>query len=509
MVATQPMCRPRLRTGIRFSVSTRPRNGMTRSVARSALVEDLGAAGRWRRPRQTCRPADVERDAEQVRRLVVDHGDPAVEVDGEHALLDAVQQRLPLLDQTGDLARLEAERLALDPAAPAAASRRRRAGWRCRGRSAGSASRRPGCPARTGRRARPPTTPSVSRVFDVDDRRHRERRAGAVLGARPTTGRGRRRCPAGRRRGSCGSGIGRGDDPPVAQGDHHGRRAGERAPRLHHATGPGRGNPLAARRGAPRAPPRSAASRSAIASARRPSVSRARASDWASETAATPTRTTHTIGELHRQHPAGQRPPTLPRPAGEPPPRAHEPPSDCARRRRSGQQRREHKEQNRVCAPNGDSRSRRSSGTLPGPDPTADKGVSRAMSRTQLKIARRRPAAGLALTACGVSADDNVRPTGAARRSRQGPAHPRPQLARQRLRHHRPRRGQGHAGRQARRAPSRCSTPPAPVAPSACSGSSTRRATTTSSCRWGSASSGPSTRTSRRPRSTTPCRSPS
>ena len=115
IVATQPMWRPRLRTGIRLTVSTRPRTGMTWSVSSRRVPSKIWAA----RPvaSTSCERAARGRlgYAEQVRRLVVDHGDPLVEVDGEHALLDAVQQGLALLDEAGDLARLEAERLPLDP----------------------------------------------------------------------------------------------------------------------------------------------------------------------------------------------------------------------------------------------------------------------------------------------------------------------------------------------------------------------------------------------------------
>ena len=121
-VATQPMWRPWLRTGIRLIVSTRPWKGKTRSVRARVPSKMLGEpAGVVDVGDQPAR--GVWRDAEKVRGLVVDHGDPPVEVDGEHALLDAVQQGLPLLDEPGDLARLEAEGLALDPAARAAASR--------------------------------------------------------------------------------------------------------------------------------------------------------------------------------------------------------------------------------------------------------------------------------------------------------------------------------------------------------------------------------------------------
>src|SRR6266487_5139266 len=52
---------------------------------------------------------------EQPDRLVVDEGDPIGGVRADDALLDAVQHRLPVLDEAGDLGRLEAERLALDP----------------------------------------------------------------------------------------------------------------------------------------------------------------------------------------------------------------------------------------------------------------------------------------------------------------------------------------------------------------------------------------------------------
>ena len=76
----------------------------------------------------------------------------------------------------------------------------------------------------------------------------------------------------------------------------------------------------------------------------------------------------------------------------------------------------------------------------------------------------------------------------------QQPADHGPQRPRRRLRHDRPHRGEGHGGREDHRARSRSSTSPAPVAPSACSARSTRRATASSPCRWASASSAPPTR---------------
>ena len=125
-VATQPMCRPWLGTGIRLSVSTRPLQRQDLVGRGVGAVEDLAQpAGGVDVAERAARRG--RRDAEQVGGLVVDHRDPPVEVDGEHALLDAVQQGLPLLDQAGDLARLEAERLALDPPRQQQRARRRRA----------------------------------------------------------------------------------------------------------------------------------------------------------------------------------------------------------------------------------------------------------------------------------------------------------------------------------------------------------------------------------------------
>ena len=61
-------------------------------------------------------PADgLAIDAQQALRLVVDHRDAAGGVHRDGALADAVQHGLPLLEQAGDLARLEAEGLPLDP----------------------------------------------------------------------------------------------------------------------------------------------------------------------------------------------------------------------------------------------------------------------------------------------------------------------------------------------------------------------------------------------------------
>ena len=59
---------------------------------------------------RAARRSRVGAEAEQPPRLVVDHGHPAGPVEGDHALADAVQHRLALLQQRGDLVELEAER---------------------------------------------------------------------------------------------------------------------------------------------------------------------------------------------------------------------------------------------------------------------------------------------------------------------------------------------------------------------------------------------------------------
>ena len=56
----------------------------------------------------------IERD--QAARLVVDERHPAVAIEGDHALADAVQHRFAFLHQRGDLLELEPERAPLQPA---------------------------------------------------------------------------------------------------------------------------------------------------------------------------------------------------------------------------------------------------------------------------------------------------------------------------------------------------------------------------------------------------------
>ena len=231
-------------------------------------------------------------DVEKVRGLVVDHGDPPVEVDREQPLLDAVQQGLPLLDEPGDLARLEAEGLPFDPA--------------CEEKGAEDAEQAGDAQVRQEVRQGGREVVQDGRVLpgngddavglagaDVDDRRHGHRGTGALLLPHPG--------PAGEAGGRLqvdrallGQRVGRGDDPAALQRDEDRRRAREGPARLDDGLG------LAKERltAGGRCPPERRASRrtfSATASARRPSVSRNRASDWASETAATPTRTTQTI----------------------------------------------------------------------------------------------------------------------------------------------------------------------------------------------------------------------
>jgi len=55
-------------------------------------------------------------EAEQPLRFVVDQRDPALRVGCDRAFLDPVQDRLTLLEERGDLLRLETEGLALHPA---------------------------------------------------------------------------------------------------------------------------------------------------------------------------------------------------------------------------------------------------------------------------------------------------------------------------------------------------------------------------------------------------------
>jgi hypothetical protein len=62
-------------------------------------------------------PPDVaRRRAQQQMRLVVDQAEPAARIDCDHAFADAVQRRLALLDERGDLVQLQPERLPLEPA---------------------------------------------------------------------------------------------------------------------------------------------------------------------------------------------------------------------------------------------------------------------------------------------------------------------------------------------------------------------------------------------------------
>ena len=59
-------------------------------------------------------PGDRRRQVEQAQRLIVRERDPTSGVQGEHALADAVQHRVALLEEPGDLARAEAEGLTID-----------------------------------------------------------------------------------------------------------------------------------------------------------------------------------------------------------------------------------------------------------------------------------------------------------------------------------------------------------------------------------------------------------
>src|SRR5207237_10015383 len=53
-------------------------------------------------------------EPEQATRLIVHERDTAIPVRGHHPFADAVKHRLALLEQRGDVARLETERLPLE-----------------------------------------------------------------------------------------------------------------------------------------------------------------------------------------------------------------------------------------------------------------------------------------------------------------------------------------------------------------------------------------------------------
>ena len=114
-VVTEPITEPRERIGRRFSASTRSpteQQPVRSRLAAAEHVDDLQVELHLLEPS----PDRVRWAAEQVPGAVVDDGHPAVAVQGHHALLDAVHQGLAVLDQPGDLGRLHAQRLALDPA---------------------------------------------------------------------------------------------------------------------------------------------------------------------------------------------------------------------------------------------------------------------------------------------------------------------------------------------------------------------------------------------------------
>ena len=108
------------------------------------------------------RGAAPGRDAQQPSGLGVADRHPAVGVDREHALADAVQHRLAFLDQVGQLVGFEAERLAFQPPPDRRGGHRRRAA-RCRPRTA---RRWPayGAPGGRSPRRRSPTLTSPTRA---------------------------------------------------------------------------------------------------------------------------------------------------------------------------------------------------------------------------------------------------------------------------------------------------------------------------------------------------------
>ena len=111
-VTTAPCARPPMVTGMRLMtrhvvVGDRDRvrdrgrsgEGVAEGARRQDLVED--------------RPPAPSGEAEQPPGLIVDDGDPPGGVDGDDALADAVQRRLPLLQEARDLIQLEPERAPL------------------------------------------------------------------------------------------------------------------------------------------------------------------------------------------------------------------------------------------------------------------------------------------------------------------------------------------------------------------------------------------------------------
>ena len=147
----------RLAIGSRLTTSTRPALATGGRAPRRR-----GAARRASPPPPRGRPAcarGVARDAQQPDRLVVDQGDPARRSRPD-ALADAVQHRVAVLHEAGDLGG-SSRGSAASPGGRAAGIRRCRWRWPAPGRSAGSGRRRP---ARPDRRvaAGPTTNPAIS-----------------------------------------------------------------------------------------------------------------------------------------------------------------------------------------------------------------------------------------------------------------------------------------------------------------------------------------------------------
>ena len=194
-VVTEPTAVPRTTTGIRLSTSTRasctttasgpPTPSVSRSASRSPTLAPQRPPGR------------VRRQAEQPQRLVVGQRHPAGGVEPDQALLDAVQHRLAVLDQAGDLARLEAERLAFEP--PGQQQRPGHTQERAQQEVRQQVRRRGRDQLRQGRvRLAGDHEPQHARVARVEDRLVRHQEARPVLDdAEPAaTGRARRCRPA-------------------------------------------------------------------------------------------------------------------------------------------------------------------------------------------------------------------------------------------------------------------------------------------------------------------------
>ena len=144
---------------------------------------------------------------------------------------------------------------------------------------------------------------------------------------------------------------------------------------------------------------------SATARARRPSVSLARASDCAMRHEGDADEHDAHDGELHGEHPAGQGPPGPPQPG--PPRRAHEAIVSSGPRESSERLSRMNKMEFELLTVTRAYAATRLAGTTPGPAvPTCQTKESPVRLSTQLKVTSVIVAAGLALSACGVSAEE-------------------------------------------------------------------------------------------------------